>query len=62
MGTRNLVCFRCKHFNKYTGSCKAFPKDIPIEITSGMNNHSKPLKGQGNDIVFEPIEKDEKKK
>lgn len=55
-----LVCFKCKHFDSITGSCKAFPKDIPYEITSGMNDHSKPLKGQKNDIVFEPLEKDKK--
>jgi hypothetical protein len=49
----NLVCFKCKNFNPMGFGCKAFPDGIPDEITSGMNTHKKPLKGQGNDIVFE---------
>jgi hypothetical protein len=53
----NLVCFKCKHFRRFTGDggCDAFPKGIPNEITSGDNKHKEPLKGQENDIVFEPI-------
>lgn len=51
----NLVCFSCKHF-RITGGCDAFPDGIPDEITSGMNEHEKPLAEQGNDIVFEPKE------
>jgi len=41
----------CKH---YLGGweCKAF-KEIPIEILRGENEHSKPLKGQENNLVFE---------
>lgn len=52
----NLVCFKCKHFRRFTGDggCDAFPDKIPSEITSGDNDHTKPLKEQGNDIVFEP--------
>jgi hypothetical protein len=33
----------------------AFPGGIPDQITSGQNEHSKPIKGQRNKIVFEPI-------
>jgi len=45
------VCNSCRHHE--TGiRCKAF-KEIPDEILLGENNHSKPLKDQGNDIVFE---------
>lgn len=36
-------------------NCKAFKNGIPKEILNGSNDHSKPLKDQGNDIVFEPI-------
>jgi hypothetical protein len=53
----DLVCFKCKHFRLYEGGCDAFPDGIPYEITSGLNEHSKPLSFQENDIVFEPIEK-----
>lgn len=36
-----------------TNSCKAFPKGIPSEIAYGNNLHDKPLKDQGNSIVYE---------
>jgi hypothetical protein len=52
----DLVCFKCKHFRRFEGGCDAFPDDIPEEITSGQNKHSKPLEFQENDIVFKPIE------
>lgn len=55
----DLICFRCKHFREVEGGCTAFPKGIPSEITSGENEHSKPLEGQSNDIVFEKKEDDE---
>jgi hypothetical protein len=51
-----LICFRCKHWRDINGGCDAFGDDIPHEITSGLNQHSKPLSFQENDIVFEPIE------
>ena len=56
-------CLKCKNFihkNSFSPifKCKAFIV-IPDEIVSGENYHAEPLKGQGNDIVFEPI--DEKK-
>ena len=34
-------------------SCKAFPKGIPVKIAYGNNLHSKPLKDQDNEIVYE---------
>lgn len=49
------ICFKCKHFNIETSKCAAFEKDIPEEILTGDNDHSKPLPGQGNDIIFEDI-------
>lgn len=51
------ICFQCKHFDIETSTCAAFPREIPEEILVGENNHRKPLPGQGNDIVFEPTEK-----
>ena len=59
MIAKELICFKCKHFNLSGTGCNAFSEGIPSEITSGENNHSKPLKGQGNDIVFEPIEEED---
>ena len=56
---------KCKHYigviqpdgteMTETNSCEAFPKGIPAEIAYGNNRHSKPLKDQGNEIVFEKI-------
>jgi hypothetical protein len=34
----------------------AFPREFTKKITSGRDEHKEPLKGQGNEIVFEPIE------
>lgn len=55
----DLICFKCKHFREFQGGCNAFPEGIPEEITSGDNEHSKPLESQGNSIVFEKKEDDE---
>lgn len=52
----SLVCFRCKHWRDGADGCDAFPNGIPHEITSGENEHEKPLKGQENDLVFEERE------
>lgn len=56
--TLNLICLRCKHFFEVEGGCAAFPDGIPDEIIQ-KNEHSKPIKGQANKIVFE--EDDEQK-
>jgi len=45
------VCNSCKHHISGL-RCKAF-NIIPDEILLGENNHSKPLKDQDNNIVFE---------
>jgi hypothetical protein len=54
-----LVCFKCKHWREINGGCDAFGDDIPKEITSGLNEHSKPLQNQENNIIFEPINEQE---
>lgn len=52
----NFICFNCIHKRKHEKGCDAFPNGIPDEIL--MNNkHDKPLKDQGNSIVFEPKKK-----
>jgi hypothetical protein len=56
---KDLICFRCKHFDQLLGGCAAF-ENIPFEIGQNGNMHSEPLPGQGNNIVFEPIETDAK--
>ena len=56
--SKTFICFKCKHRDIFEDGCKAFPDGIPDEILSGDNDHSKPLPGQQNDIVFEPKEKD----
>jgi hypothetical protein len=56
MEAKNLVCFNCVHFREFAGGCDAFPEGIHEKITSGRDEHKEPLKGQGNEIVFEPIE------
>lgn len=59
MQAKDLICFKCKHFNLSGTGCNAFPEGIPPEITSGDNEHSKPLESQSNSIVFEKKEDDE---
>lgn len=49
------LCNNCKN-HLVDLICLAFPDGIPEEILTGENDHSKPLPGQGNDIVFEPVE------
>jgi len=50
--SRPPACISCKHWKK-DWVCAAFPNGIPEEIRSGDNQHEKPLKKQGNKIVFE---------
>jgi len=54
------ICYKCKNLNSKNNvmRCKAFPNGIPNEILIGENKHTKPLKGQKNNIVFEKLNKD----
>jgi hypothetical protein len=52
----NLRCFNCSNYLSDL-KCQAFPLEIPDEIMLGENDHSKPLKDQPNDIVFEELKK-----
>lgn len=47
------LCITCAH---YLGdlACLAFPERIPNEILTGTNDHSKPLKNQDSDLIYEP--------
>ena len=51
MNTKELICFKCKYLNEDSSGCAAFD-EIPESITSGINKHNKPLRGQKNKIVF----------
>lgn len=49
----SYLCSNCKNY-KTEYSCKAFKK-IPKSIFLGFKPHNKPLPGQENKIVFEPL-------
>jgi len=46
------ICKDCLNYKKDL-KCSAFIDGIPDVIAFGKNDHSKPLKNQGNKIVFE---------
>ena len=48
----NTRCLSCKNYI-IDLKCLAFPESIPEEILLGENDHSKPILGQVNEIVFE---------
>lgn len=47
-------CTLCKHLNKDTLACSAFPEGVPWKIYLGAVNHHLPLPGD-NGFQFEPI-------
>lgn len=55
-----MISDQCPNCANYLGDlkCFAFIDRIPQEILEGTNDHTKPLPGQKNDIVFEPKVKD----
>ena len=50
----NHICNKCAHRRKFGGGCNAFPDGIPDEIL-WSGKHSKPIKGQDNNYVFESV-------
>ena len=46
---------QCERCLNYLGGlkCMAYKKKIPVDIIMNKIKHSKPIKGQQNDIVFE---------
>ena len=53
---RMSQCSICKNYLK-DSKCKAFIDGIPEDIINAEKDHNKPIKGQGNNIIFEPIDK-----
>jgi len=56
-----IQCELCRNSNN-NGTCKAFPEQIPMEILTGAYNHVNLFPGQENDILFDPIDEDERDK
>jgi hypothetical protein len=56
---RKIGCMACKH-NNFDGGCAAFPDAIPFRFTAGQH-HDRPTPDQGNDIVFEWIDRTEQR-
>jgi hypothetical protein len=48
-------CSDCK-YNNFDGGCVAFPEGIPFRFTAGKP-HLEPTPDQGNDIIFEWIDR-----
>ena len=50
-------CGQCRHLDRESGEprCSAFPDDIPFDIVAGNIYHTKPMLGQSNNVVFEPL-------
>lgn len=49
-----VICNSCEHFKKGQ-KCAAFDF-IPDIILTGVDDHSEPLKGQKNNLVYKEIE------
>lgn len=47
-----LPCSTCIHFDRVSGTCPAFPDEIPEVIISGNDKHLEPLPDQDNNIVY----------
>lgn len=54
-----LICMNCKHLHtdRDDFSCDAFEDGIP-EIIFDTNEHSEPIEGQENTIVFEKVKEE----
>ena len=49
-----VPCFDCKHLrNNEVGTCKAYPKGIPVAIWSGENTHRERFPGD-NGVIYAP--------
>lgn len=48
------ACKMCRYY-LMAGKCLAFPGGIPDEVWRGENDHTKPVKGDGN-IRFKPLQ------
>jgi hypothetical protein len=55
-----IGCPICKYY-QFDGTCTAFPEGIPFGFLAGIDAHTKVLKDQQNDIVFEWISPQDQK-
>jgi hypothetical protein len=55
-----IGCPICKYYH-FDGTCTAFGEGIPFGFLAGLDAHTKPLKEQQNDIVFEWISPQDQK-
>jgi hypothetical protein len=56
-----IGCPICKYF-QFDGTCTAFEQGIPFGFLAGIAHHTEPVRGQGNDLVFEWISPEEQGK
>ena len=55
---KRIGCPTCKHNNR-TGSCTAFPDEIPFMYLAGTYAHTQVIEGQFGDYVYEWSSPDE---
>lgn len=50
-------CLFCKHLDRSSNGmkCAAFPTKIPLPIVSGEVEHTQPMFGQTNKVVFKDV-------
>lgn len=54
----SMMCLFCEHWHEDgTITCEAFPEGIPHVIISNEIDHFTVLKGQSNNLVYEPKKK-----
>lgn len=47
-----IQCFDCKWLNEFGFGCKAFPEEIPFEITNGEVEHNEVREDQVGKYVY----------
>ncbi len=58
MTTAAPLCIDCQFYKKGTGvTCDAFPSGIPEKIIMAETDHTKPMFGQKNRIVYKKTKK-----
>jgi hypothetical protein len=58
--SNKIGCPICKHY-QFDGTCTAYPEGILFGFLAGLEAHTKPIKNQENNIVFEWISPEDQK-